>query len=195
MLSILFRGPKHLGTNPSVWLIWTFFRNMWYVIKAECSEIFGKIFFFKLTGRVTFYINVSSMVRKKLYFNFNFRDGFSQISAKLHRVCAHETSHNTLLDMTQLLVPKSLYVWKNGDEAVCIGTRAFLSIPCQYSVHVYAWNQGLAGGFPKHIFTHLWMGCFGYARELFTQNAYTHTNNVLPTTLMNGYSYSVWPDR
>ncbi len=43
-----------------------------------------------------------------------------RVSPKLHSVCAWNFTHiNNLLNMTQLLVPKSPYVWKKlGDEAV-----------------------------------------------------------------------------
>ncbi len=59
-----------------------------------------------------------------------FRQVFSLISPKLHRVCAPwNFTHTAFLNMTQLLVPKSRYVWKNLGGWGCGSEQAPLNAP------------------------------------------------------------------
>ena len=44
--------------------MWNCYKNFCNLVKGACCEIFGKLIFFKLTDRVTFHTNISSMVKK-----------------------------------------------------------------------------------------------------------------------------------
>ncbi len=49
----------------------------------------------------------------------HFQEGSSKVSLKLHRLCTYHFTHHSLINMTQLLLAKSSYVWiKLGDKAV-----------------------------------------------------------------------------
>ena len=66
----------------------------------DCSEIFGKLFFFRVADMVAFPTKTSSMVKtlQTMFMLFivlkmvettfsNFQEGFLLISPKLHRLC------------------------------------------------------------------------------------------------------------